>query len=113
MASRAALRALSPQQRAERRRDLALAAELLRHQIGAELVRLQPSAERLLFGVDLALWLRRQWRQRSPLERRVAAVLALLGGLAGIGGVGGFALRRRRWIRNAIIAWRAWRHLLR
>jgi hypothetical protein len=113
MARRSARRALSPQQRAERRRDLALAAGLLRHQIGADLVRLQPSAERVLLGVDVALWLRRQWLHRSPGERRLAAVLALLGGLAGIGGVGGFALRQRRWIRNAIIAWRVWRRVRR
>jgi len=107
-----ALGSLNPVQRAQRAQDLRLAADLLRRQVGRDLTRLQPAADRVLIGVDVALWLRRQWL-RSPPQRRLAGVLAAAGGLAGAGSLGAFALRHRRWLRNALVAWRLWRRLRR
>ncbi|MBE7426518.1 MAG: hypothetical protein IT503_09790 [Burkholderiaceae bacterium] len=112
MVSRLPARALSPAQRAQRRQDLALAADLLRRQVGRDLTRLQPAADRLLVWADIALWLRRRWLL-APQRRRLTTVLAAVGGLAGVGSVGAFALRHWRWLRNSLVAWRLWRRLRR
>jgi len=110
MARRHALRSLTPQQRAQRRQDLLLAADALRGRIDADLTHLQPAADRVLVWVDAALWLRRRWLH-TPRRRHLAVALAAVGGLFGAGRIGGFALRHRRWLRNALLAWRAWRAL--
>ena len=103
-------RALTPPQREQRRNDLALAAQLLRRQIDAELAQLQPAADRVLIGVDVAWWIQRHWPARTPRQRRVAAAFAVLGGVLGVSGFGRLALRYRRWLRAAWVAWRVWHH---
>jgi len=85
---------MTPLQRAQRRHDLQLAADLLRRQIDGNLSSLQPAGDRVLAWVDAAWWLRRRWR-RWPRA-------GLLTAAAGLG-----ALLPRR----AFVAWRLWRWL--
>jgi hypothetical protein len=106
-----AVRAMSAQQRAQRRQDLLLAAQLLRSRIDADLAQLQPGADRVLIWADAALWLRRHWHQASAGERRVAAVVAVAGGIASVTGIGRFALRHRGWLHSVFAAWHMWRQL--
>ena len=97
-------RALSATQRAQRRQDLLLAAALLRRQIDADLDRLAPVGERIVHWAEIGVWLRRHWpRLRGG---KTVALAAAVGSL--IGGTGWFALRRWRWIRDALVAWRLW-----
>jgi hypothetical protein len=101
--------AMSTPQRAQRRQDLLLAAGALRQQIGADLARLEPAADRVLLWVGAGWWLRRRWpRSSTP---RVSALLTAAGTLAGGTGLAWFALRHWRWLRNALVVWRLWRQL--
>ena len=94
---------------AQRRQDLLLAAELLRHQIGVDLARLEPAGDRVAQGAALGLWLRRHW-PRSRIERTAVAAAALASVIGGTG-ISWFALRRWRWVRNALVVWRLWKQL--
>ncbi|HEY6512275.1 MAG TPA: hypothetical protein VI032_09865 [Burkholderiaceae bacterium] len=97
---------MTPAQRAQRRHDLLLAAHLLRRQVDADLVHLQPSADRVLVWLDAALWLRRQWaRSRAS---RLGTALAAAAAIAGVGGLGAAVLRHGHWLQSALVAWRAW-----
>ena len=111
VATRRALRALTPLQRAQRRQDLLLASDLMRRQIGRDLAGLQPQADRALIWVDAALWLRNRWREAPPRGRGAVLALAAAAGLVGVGSAGSFMLRHARWLRNALAAWRLWRRL--
>jgi len=103
-----ARQALTAPQRTQRRHDLALAAQLLRRQIDADLMQIRPAADRVLIGVGAAWWLRRHWPLQTARQRRVAAALAALSSVLGLGGIGRWALRHRRWVRAALLAWRLW-----
>jgi hypothetical protein len=93
---------MNPAQRASRQHDLLLAADVLRREMNASLTSLQPAAEPVLHGLAIGLWLRRH----RATSGAWAAALAVAAG----GAVGGsrFALRHRRWLRRAWIAWRLW-----
>ena len=95
--------------RAQRRQDLLLAAGALRQQIGADLTRLKPAADRVLPWAGAAWWLRRHWPRAGT--RRVPALLAAAASVAGGTGVAWFALRHWRWLRRVLVAWRLWRQL--
>ena len=99
----------SDSQRANRRQDLLLAAGALRRQIGADLSRLEPVADRVLLWAGVGLWLRRHWSRSGT--RRVSALMAAAGSLAGGSGLAWFALRHWRWLRSALVVWRLWRQL--
>ena len=91
-------------QRAQRRHDLLLAADVLRQQIDASLTSLQPTAEPVLHGLAIVLWWR---RHHATLGTWVAAaLLAAAGGAIGGSGIGRLALRHRRWLRRAWVVWR-------
>lgn len=94
---------------AQRRQDLLLAAELLRHQIGGDLGRLEPVGDRVVQGAVLGLWLRRHW-PRARIERTAVAAAAVASVIGGTG-IGWLALRRWRWVRNALVLWRLWKQL--
>jgi len=105
---RRALRSLTAPQRVQRRQDLLLAADLLRRQVDSDLTQLQPAADRVLIWVDAGLWLRRRW-QAASRDGGAGGALAALGTVIGVGGIGAFALRHRRWLRGAVLAWQLWR----
>ncbi|MFI4932851.1 MAG: hypothetical protein ACHP83_21610 [Burkholderiales bacterium] len=90
-------------QRAQRRHDLLLAADVLRQQIDASLTNLEPAAQPLLHGLTIGLW----WRRHHATSGTWAAValLAAAGGAIGRSGIGRFALRHRRWLRRASLVW--------
>jgi hypothetical protein len=98
-------------QRARRRHDLLLAADVLRQQIDASLTSLQPTAEPVLHGLAIGLW----WRRHHATSGMwaAAALLAGAGGAIGGSGIGRFALRHRRGLRRAWIVWRALKFLRR
>ena len=96
-------------QRRQVRQDLLLAAAALRQQIGADLARLEPAADRVLPWVTTLWWLRGHWTRSHA--RRVSALVAAAGTLVGGSGLTWFALRHWRWLRNALIVWRLWRQL--
>lgn len=113
VATRRALRAMTPLQRAQRRQDLLLASDLLRQQVTRDLAALQPQADRALIWVDAALWLRNRWQLMPQRGRGTVLALAAAAGVAGVSGGGGFMLRHARWLRNALAAWRLWRGMRR
>ncbi|HSW25689.1 MAG TPA: hypothetical protein VLJ62_23210 [Burkholderiaceae bacterium] len=86
---------MNPAERERRRHDLLLAAAVLRRQIDASLVGIEPTAERILGWAALGLRLRRRYR---------AAGASRVGALVGGGGVW-FVLRNWRWLRDAWVLW--------
>ena len=95
--------------RAQRRHDLLLAAGTLRQQIGADLARLEPVAERVASWAAAVWWLRRHWPRSGT--RRVSALLAAAASVGGGTGAAWFALRHWRWLRRALGVWRLWQQL--
>lgn len=93
---------MTPAQRVLRQHDLLLAADLLRREVDASLTSLQPAVEPVLHGLAIGLWLR---RQRATSGAWAATLLAVAGAVVGGRGVGRFALRHRRWLRRAWLAW--------
>lgn len=96
---------MNASERAQRRHDLLLAADLLRREINAGLTTLAPTAERALHWVAIG----RRLRQHHTGMRRIGALLGAAGGALGGTGVGWLALRHWRWLSNVWIAWQLWR----
>jgi len=92
-------------ERAQRRHDLLLAADVLRREINASLTTLAPAAERALHWVAIGQLL----RQQHAGMRRIGTLLGAAGGILGATGVGWVALRRWRWLSNVWIAWQLWK----
>ena len=92
-------------QRAQRRHDLLLAADVLRRQVDASLTTLAPAADRALHWVAIG----QQLRRRTAGTRRLAALLAAAGTAIGGTGIGWVALRHWRWLSSLWIGWQMWR----
>jgi len=86
---------VSPTQRARRRHDLLLAADVVRREIDDSLASLEPTGERVLHWVALGQRLRQRYR---------AVGASRVGALLGSGGVW-FVLRQWRWLRDAWVLW--------
>jgi hypothetical protein len=84
---------MNPAQRARRRHDLLLAADVLRREIDASLTSIEPVAERVLSWAALGLRLRQRYRASG-------APRALMGT-----GIVWFVLRHWRWLRDAWVVW--------
>jgi hypothetical protein len=88
-------------QRARRRHDLLLAADVLRREIDAGLTMFEPAAERALFWTAIGVRLRRRYRASGD---QLSGLLTATGGVIGIGW---FALRHWRWISKLWLAWQS------
>jgi hypothetical protein len=87
-------------ERARRRHDLLLAADVLRREIDASLTTFEPAAERALFWAAVGMRLRRRYRASGG---QLSGLLTATGGVIGIGW---FVLRHWRWLRGVVVAWR-------